>query len=302
MADGTRYGVCSHCGERFEIKSHGRSPKFCPAHASPQSRKPVMECANPSCRASFQAHDKRQAYCSRRCAMAAWNDRNEDLVRDRARVNAQARRAAAKAVRPPRVQKRDLPCSAPGCDQLVGPRGAKGLCVRHYSNKLAAAARLGLGECQADGCGRKQASNGAGFCVSHARRRRRGESLEDPVRPYETGIRTCKAEGCDGFRGHSGALCLRHERLLLRYGLTPESYGALLEAQGGCCAICGSPDPRGRSGLPWAVDHDHACCPGGKTCGKCVRKLLCYPCNQGLGLFGDDPVRLRAAAAYLERG
>jgi hypothetical protein len=34
---------------------------------------------------------------------------------------------------------------------------------------------------------------------------------------------------------------------------------------------------------------------------KQVRRLLCDNCNTGLGLFGDDPGRLRTAADYLER-
>lgn len=58
-----------------------------------------------------------------------------------------------------------------------------------------------------------------------------------------------------------------------------------------------------RSGLPMNVDHDHACCPDAdsKTCGKCVRGLLCRYCNFGLGRFDDDPDRLWRAIEYLLR-
>lgn len=66
-------------------------------------------------------------------------------------------------------------------------------------------------------------------------------------------------------------------------------------AQGGACAICRAPF----DGSTPCVDHDHACCPSGSSCGRCVRGLLCSPCNKGLGNFADDPDRLMAAVAYL---
>jgi hypothetical protein len=80
------------------------------------------------------------------------------------------------------------------------------------------------------------------------------------------------------------------------YNLTPERYAAMLEAQAGVCAVCRRVDSTGRE---LAVDHDHSCCHGPRSCGKCVRGLLCSRCNLGVGRFGDDPARARAAATYL---
>lgn len=71
----------------------------------------------------------------------------------------------------------------------------------------------------------------------------------------------------------------------------------MLEAQGGGCAICGTP-PNGRR---LSVDHDHSCCPGVKTCGKCVGGLLCNRCNVGIGNLQDSPEILERALAYLRR-
>lgn len=81
-----------------------------------------------------------------------------------------------------------------------------------------------------------------------------------------------------------------------RYGLTGEAFDALLASQGGVCAICLTPDP-GVNG--WAVDHDHSCCAGNMTCSRCVRGVLCAPCNRALGVFQDDVARLARAIDYL---
>ena len=78
------------------------------------------------------------------------------------------------------------------------------------------------------------------------------------------------------------------EAMLQRvYGLTVADYNALLERQGGGCAICGQP----RNSHRLAVDHDHAT-------GR-VRGLLCAPCNHAIGSLRDRPDLLRSAIAYL---
>lgn len=84
---------------------------------------------------------------------------------------------------------------------------------------------------------------------------------------------------------------LRH-----KYGMTLAQYDALLSRQGGVCAIC--KEPPTRRGLD--VDHDHRCCPGMRSCGRCVRGLLCSPCNRAVGYMRDDPNLLRLAASYVE--
>lgn len=103
-------------------------------------------------------------------------------------------------------------------------------------------------------------------------------------------------------RSYSKAYRLRHlervrekerkanvARREVKYGLTPGQFAAMLEAQGGACAICLKPCPSGKS---LAVDHDH-------TTGA-VRALLCIKCNQGIGQFDDNPQLLQAAIRYLK--
>jgi hypothetical protein len=60
------------------------------------------------------------------------------------------------------------------------------------------------------------------------------------------------------------------------------------------CDICGEE-------ATLNIDHDHAHCPGWKTCGECVRGTLCTGCNQGIGMLRDDPDILRRAALYVEK-
>lgn len=66
--------------------------------------------------------------------------------------------------------------------------------------------------------------------------------------------------------------------LKYNFGITVERYEEMLARQGGVCAICKRRPGKRRL----AVDHDHSCCPGRRSCGKCVRGLLCKACNYQL--------------------
>lgn len=81
-----------------------------------------------------------------------------------------------------------------------------------------------------------------------------------------------------------------------KYKITLEIYNNKLNEQDGVCAICGGTWMR-----PLVVDHDHKCCPGENTCGKCLRSLLCGPCNSGLGSFRESISNLHSAIEYLEK-
>ena len=87
-----------------------------------------------------------------------------------------------------------------------------------------------------------------------------------------------------------------------QYGLSAERYEELRKAQSGLCAICSRPERTlSKTGnlFQLAVDHDHACCEGPRSCGKCVRGLVCRGCNIMLGQINDDPAILLAAVSYL---
>lgn len=84
-----------------------------------------------------------------------------------------------------------------------------------------------------------------------------------------------------------------------RYGITREKYAEMLSVCLGLCEICLAVCDSGHS---LSVDHNHDCCPQQeRTCGNCVRGLLCKRCNRLIGDAKEKPELLRAAAAYLKR-
>jgi hypothetical protein len=86
-------------------------------------------------------------------------------------------------------------------------------------------------------------------------------------------------------------------RAALRFSLTDDEYKALLSRAAGKCDLCGKLVEQKRA---LHIDHDHKCCPAkAKSCGKCIRGVLCSTCNTGLGCFKDDPELLEKAIDYL---
>lgn len=172
--------------------------------------------------------------------------------------------------------------------------------------------------CSYPSCDRK-ARRGK-LCDGHSQQLRRGKPLS-PLRAKrrqgaslerdEAGRKQClrckqwkteseyepHSKASDGLKVHCRK-CTRFYWKARRNNLTPAGLESLLEEHGSACGICKTPITGGSQAL--AIDHDHACCPGtGKSCGRCIRGLLCSNCNTGLGSFMDDPQLLRAAIAYL---
>lgn len=88
---------------------------------------------------------------------------------------------------------------------------------------------------------------------------------------------------------------LRIER---KYNMSQDELEDRIKHQRNSCSICNlifSKDNR------MYIDHDHLCCSKEKTCGQCTRGLLCKRCNWAIGLFDDNPEKLKSAVIYLER-
>ncbi len=85
------------------------------------------------------------------------------------------------------------------------------------------------------------------------------------------------------------------------YGLRRGEFDALLEAQGGRCAVCGVTNPGGKG--TWSIDHEHVdgyrqLPPDAKR--RLVRGLLCHSCNVALH-HGVTLTTLRNAVKYIRQ-
>jgi hypothetical protein len=86
----------------------------------------------------------------------------------------------------------------------------------------------------------------------------------------------------------------RKHRLKRAYGLTPEQFEQMKQAQEDKCALCPATEPGGKG--EWHIDHCH-------ETGR-VRKLLCSSCNIHLGFlekFNRDTEWVAKAQNYLHQ-
>lgn len=83
-----------------------------------------------------------------------------------------------------------------------------------------------------------------------------------------------------------------------KYNITPKQYEDMLMRQNYKCAVTGCGTSAFTETL--AVDHDHSCCPeNGRSCGNCIRGLLCSRCNMTLGMVRDSQAILSGLVGYL---
>lgn len=168
-------------------------------------------------------------------------------------------------------------CSAKDCERASV---ARGFCLKHYKRymkysdpEVVKQDGTIVADCLV--CGKSNPEGRRKYCSAECLRTAQLEKIrrwnvDHPERRAESGARS------------------QAKRRRTRHNLPPDT------ALPDLCEICGV-----KAHLH--VDHDHTCCPGKYSCGKCVSGFLCNNCNNGLGRFKDDPNLLRSAAEYIER-
>lgn len=93
---------------------------------------------------------------------------------------------------------------------------------------------------------------------------------------------------------------------LRMYSMTLTQYRGMLAVYDGNCWLCKNPetyiDPQTGSIQRLKVDHNHSCCPEqGRSCGNCIRGLLCRECNSRV-MARVDKIGLINIQNYLAGG
>lgn len=227
-------------------------------------------------------------------------------------------------------------CRVEDCDRPIYLK-RDSLCNAHYLQlrkgkpftKPRNTTPVGLERCSFDGCTKMQSAKG--YCVGHywmhhqgremkplySTMRARGSAL---VRD-EQGNKECTwckewrpeseygphDKNSDGLRAECSPCRRKHyrdnrddfiaRRIEAFFNITIEERDDILESQGGVCACCGTDKPGSKG---WCIDHDHACCPeSGRSCGSCIRGILCSRCNLVLGSVEDRTDTLSSMIDYL---
>jgi hypothetical protein len=143
-------------------------------------------------------------------------------------------------------------------------------------------------------CGKEKAHKAHGLCLSCFRQAYNAENTKSVKRQRDLSRAKHREQYNASARQHYAKnretiKAIWREK---KYGLTPDQYQSMLDAQAGLCAICRLPQNAvSRDGTRTLhVDHDHR--------HNVVRGLLCLSCNTKLGLF-EQPEWLEKAIGYI---
>lgn len=145
-------------------------------------------------------------------------------------------------------------------------------------------------------------------CRHEARRERMGAVLEKPRAESEAERRARIKESARKYaKDNEAKLSFNNKlfKLKANFNMTMDQLYWLFSIQKSRCFLCGEPEVRidSRTGLVMrlSIDHDHRCCPDrGKSCGTCVRHLLCSTCNIMIGFAENKPAVVYRFADYID--
>lgn len=78
-----------------------------------------------------------------------------------------------------------------------------------------------------------------------------------------------------------------------RHRITEDYFNSMISLFDGKCHSC-------KTNTAVNIDHDHNCCEASRSCGKCVRGVLCHHCNSALGLLKDDKEKILNLLKYVD--
>lgn len=155
-------------------------------------------------------------------------------------------------------------------------------------------------QCSVEGCGKTQKYLRRGYCSACYTRFIRSGTTD---RKYMVGGKACSVENCNEIT-YARGWCRKHyhseyfypeyikkNKVYVRrtYKINKDKYSEMMSSG---CMVCGSTENL-------CIDHDHSCCPNRKSCGECIRGVLCSKCNFAEGYLDGNVERVLALADYL---
>lgn len=162
-------------------------------------------------------------------------------------------------------------------------------------------------QCSVDDCDRTRVT-ASGLCNMHRMRLRQNGAVGEPTQRWNLvvdGHKYCKMcertlsvesfgrkpnDVVHTYCSECYPVYIKYRNILIKFKLTKMEYDDLT-ANG--CSVCGD-------NFRLSVDHDHSCCSGIKSCGNCIRGVLCMRHNLLLGNAQDSISELETMITYLK--
>lgn len=214
-------------------------------------------------------------------------------------------------------------CSETSC---MNPAQVRNMCKKHYGELYEAIRSMHI--CCVTDC--VKSVKGLGMCAMHYRRWKKNGTTYLFTAPRKVSF--CSHATCTDLVRGQVDFCNAHYIEMRKKGVTTDKYDGICQSCGGLaqsgdrrykfCQDCRPFWHQIKHGISGAqiksfiaqqdgkcamcmrvkklvIDHDHACCSGHYSCGQCLRSLLCFKCNSGIGYLDDDPTLALIGAYYL---